>query len=94
MTDVEKLAGISTGLDVKAADSMQIHESPEEICESCAKGKQHRNNVRIPHTRATKKGELVHCGLAGGGLLPTTLGRARYIAAMTGNYTDFTTVHP
>ncbi len=69
MSDVKKLAGISTGLDIKAA-------------------------VRIPHTRATKKGELVHCGLAGGGLLPTTLGRARYIAAMTGNYTDFTTVHP
>lgn len=93
MSDVKKLAGISTGLDVKAADSMQIHESPEEICESCAKGKQHRNNVRIPHTRATKKGELFHCGLAGGGLLPTTLGGARSVAAMTDDYTDFTTVY-
>jgi transposase InsO family protein len=93
MKDVKRLAGMSTGIDVEAANSLQKQESPKEICDSYAKGKQHRNNIRIPHTRATKKGELVHCDLAGGGLLPITKGGARYVAAMTDDFTDFTIVY-
>ncbi len=93
MQDVKRLATMSTGIDVDAANNLQKREFPEEVCEPCALGKQHRNPYRIPHTRAATKGELVHTDLASGGRIKQTLGGARYVAAMTDDFTDFTVVY-
>ena len=40
MTDVKRLATMSSGIDVDSANSLEKQESPESVCEACAIGKQ------------------------------------------------------
>jgi hypothetical protein len=93
MADVKRLANMSIGIDVNAANSLEGEESPESVCGACAIGKQNRSPSRIPHTRATKVGELVHTDLAGGGKIPLTDGGSRYVATMIDDYSQYTTTY-
>ena len=93
MTDVKRLANMSTGIDVDSADSLENEESPESVCEACAIGKQNRTSSRKPHIRVTKVGELVHSNLVGGGKIPKTDGGSRYVATMIDDYSQYTTIY-
>lgn len=93
MDDVKRLSTMSIGIDPSKADALEKQEPPKIICESCAIGKQHRTPVRIPRTRATYVGQIVHADLAGGWIITRTTGGTLYVTAMTDGYSDFTTVY-
>lgn len=72
---------------------MESEESHPHQCESCMIGKQHRNLVRIPRTRASAIGEIVHTDISGGGRMPATRGGARYVIKLIDDFSNFMYVY-
>ena len=93
IADVKRLAGMSIGINAASANNLERRESPNPICEPCMIGRQHRTPSRIPHTRATQIGELIHSDVAGGGNIPSTIGGARYVATIIDDFTNYTVIY-
>ena len=96
MGDVKKLAQM--GL-INANECNKVEKlNPEQKCEACILGKQHRipnhNPVRAnPQKRATRKGQRFHTDLAGGGNIVQTPRGKRYAIVFVDDYTDYTWIY-
>ncbi len=93
MQDVKRLANMSEGINSDKANELQKKEQPYDLCISCSIGKKTKIPSRVPRRqnllkRATRKGELVHSDLAGGGKIKRTKGGHKYVASMICDKTD------
>ena len=85
---------MSTDIDVAAADTLKKLKLLQDVCEPCVVGKQHRAINRVPRSRATVIGELIHTDIAGGGKIILIFNqRVRYVAVMTDDFIDYTTIY-
>ena len=89
---------MSLGINAQKATLLEKSEPPHALCEACVMGKHHRTPSRVinrmdPYKRATKKGELSHGDLAGGGKITRTLGGSRIVFGLTDDLTDLTEIH-
>ena len=84
---------MSTDINSALADSLEIREFSEQVCESCIIDKQHRTSSRIPHTRVIKIDELVHIDLADGDNIFKIIEGKTYVVTMIDDYTDYIIVY-
>lgn len=83
---------MAIGIDATNATKLKSTEFHPAICESCAIGKHTRNLVRIPRKRVFRISEIIHTEIAGGGKLLQTLGGARCVLTLIGDYFNFVTI--
>lgn len=75
--------------------NVKIHDKNETVCESCIKGKIHRQPFKKGHgidSRTTEPGELIHADLCGP-IQEPSIGGSRYMLLFKDDYSYFVTAY-